>query len=102
MATGAYWDVTNPKKPKGIKDPDAVIDIIFDWAVWLADISDAYLSHTLTPVGITVDSSNEAAGAIQVFVSDGVVGTPASVTCRITTVGGRTDDRTLYLKIEER
>ena len=36
------------------------------------------------------------------IISGGTAGVAASVTCRIKTVGGRTEDRTLYMKVKER
>lgn len=99
----SFWDVTNPAKPKGIKDPDAVLDYPIDFSAWLADISDTYLNHSvLVTGGLSVVSSSQALGVITPVLSGGNVGETATFTVRIVTVGGRTDDRTFYLKIQER
>lgn len=99
----SYWNVNNPAKPKGIKDPDAVLDFPIDFSVWLTAISDTYLSHTVSVSGsIVCDSSSHASGIIVAWISGGEVGETASFTIRIVTAGGRTDDRTFYLKIAER
>lgn len=99
----SFWDVTNPLKPKGIKDPNAVLDYPISFATWLADISDTYASHTVIVTGgLTCNSSSQAAGVITPILSGGTVGQTATFTIRITTTGGRTDDRTFYLKIQER
>lgn len=99
----SFWDVTNPKKPKGIKDPNAVLDYPISFASWLTDISDTYLSHTVSVTGgLVVDSSVHLNGIITPVLSAGTVGETATFTIRIVTVGGRTDDRTFYLKIQER
>lgn len=99
----SFWDITNPLKPKGIKDPNAVLDFPISFVDWLADVSDAYLSHSVITSGsIVCDSSTQTAGVITPIISGGVVGEPCSFTIRIVTVGGRTDDRTFYLKIVER
>lgn len=99
----SFWDTTNPAKPKGIKDPNAVLDYPISFAAWLADISDTYQSHTVTVTGgLVLDSSAQAAGVITLVLSGGTLGETASFTIRIVTTGGRTDDRTFYLKIVER
>jgi hypothetical protein len=100
----SFWDISNPTKPKGIKDPDALLDYPIDWSSWLADITDTYQSHTVTDLtgGITIDSSTQSGGVITVWISGGTVGETASFTVRIVSAAGRTDDRTFYLKIKER
>jgi hypothetical protein len=99
----SFWNVSNPAKPKGVKDPDAVLDYPVDFSDWLADIGDTYASHSIiVSDGLTVDSSSESGGIITPILSGGVVGDTETFTVRITTTGGRTDDRTFYLKIVER
>ena len=99
----SFWDTTNVLKPKGIKDPDAVLDYPVDFSAWLLDISDTYASHSIiVSDGLTVDSSSESGGVITPILSGGVVGATEHFTVRITTTAGRTDDRTFYLKIVER
>lgn len=99
----SFWDVSNPDKPTGIKDSGAVLDFPIDFSAWLADVSDTHLSHTVTTTGgLVCDSSEHSSGVITVWLSDGNVGETASFTVRIVTTGGRTDDRTFYLKIKER
>ncbi len=99
----SFWNTDNPLKPTGIKDPDAILDYPIDFSGWLLDISDTYLSHeVITSEGITCITSNEVAGVISPFITGGMLGTTEWFTIRISTVGGRTDDRTFYLKIKER
>ena len=98
-----FWDTTNPDKPKGIKDPDAILDYPISFVDWLADIGDTYASHTVTTTGTLVCvSSTQAAGIITPLLSGGTVGQTESFTIRIVTATGRQDDRTFYLKIVER
>ena len=98
-----FWDTTNPEKPRGIKDPDAVLDFPISFADWLTDISDLHASHTVEATGgLVVDSSTHSAGVITVWLSGGEVDALATFTVRVVTEGGRTDDRTFYLKIKER
>lgn len=99
----SYWNEDNPAKPRGIKDPDAVLDFPIGFSAWLAALSDTYLSHTVDVTGsIVCDSSSHSSGIITVWISGGAPGETASFTIRIVTAGGRTDDRTFYLKIVER
>lgn len=87
-----------------VKDPDAVLDYTFDWTAWLPD-SDTIITRTITPgSGITVNSSSIAltGKAVVAWLSGGTVGQTYPVTCRITTTEGRTDDRTLYVRIQQR
>lgn len=99
----SFWNTANPLKPRGIKDPDATLDYPVDFSTWLAGISDTYASHSvIVSSGLTLESSSESGGIITPIISGGVVGAVESFTVRITTTGGRTDDRTFYLKIVER
>lgn len=85
------------------KDPDAVLDYPFDWSEWLADVNDTLVSAEITAAGVTAEPLGlPVNGVVGVMVSGGAVGVAASVTCRITTAGGRTDDRTLHFVIGER
>jgi len=86
-----------------LKDPDAVLDYPFDWEDWLDDITDTLSSHSMVAeTGITVDSSSIVSKTVVAWISGGTDGTTYRVACRIVTVGGRTDDRSIYIKIKER
>lgn len=87
------------------KDPDAVLDYIFDWGDYLTEIDDTINSHEIVvPEGdeIVCDSSSIVEDTVVAWVSGGTAGTTYRVTCRIATVGGRTDDRSIFIKIKER
>lgn len=90
--------------PTIIKDPDAVLDYTLDWAAWLTDIADTIASHTVTATsGITCDSSTVSGNKVIMWLSGGTVeGTTYQVTCQIVTTGGRTDERSISVKIQER
>lgn len=85
------------------KDPNATLDYTFDWAAWLTPVADtiAAVVWVITPGLVKVSSSFTAANAT-IFVSGGVLNGSEKITCRITTAGGRTDDRTIALKILDR
>ena len=85
-----------------IKDPSAVLDWMFDWSDWLAS-GETIISHTITgETGITVDSSTESAGKVTVWLSGGTAGENYKVACLIETSAGRTDERTIWIKVTNR
>lgn len=96
------YDLTNPAKPTITKDPNAVLDYSLDLSAWLTDIGDTLASLTVTPIGCTANSSAISGTKCVAWISGGTAGETATVTFRFTTTGGRTDDRTIYLKMKER
>ena len=83
------------------KDPDAILDWQFDWGPWLPD-GDTIDTHTILADGVTVDSSTRDGAKVTVWLSGGDVGKRATVTCRVVTTQGRTDDRTIIVAIRDR
>ena len=85
-----------------LKDPSAVLDYVFDWTEWLATV-ETITDHTITAdTGITVNSSTESDGKVTVWLSGGTAGINYKVACLITTTAGRTDERTIWIKVVER
>ena len=85
-----------------LKDPSAVLDWVFDWSDWLAD-SETISSHVITvDTGITEDSSTEGSGKVTVWLSGGTAGQNYKVACKIVTSAGRTDERTIWIKVADR
>ena len=85
-----------------LKDPSAVLDYVFDWTEWLAT-GETITDHTITAdTGITVDSSTESDGKVTVWLSGGTAGINYKVACLITTTAGRTDERTMWIKVMDR
>lgn len=85
------------------KDPNAKLDYIFDWGPYLAPIADTITSVLwLTSAGLTVSQTSFTTTTATAFVSGGVLDASETLTCRITTAGGRIDDRTITLEITER
>ncbi len=83
------------------KDPDAKLDFFFDWTRWLA--GDSITSATWdVPDGLTKESSNIDGDRTVVWLSGGTAGQKYEVTVRVTTAGGRIDDRTATLRVRER
>lgn len=91
-----------PDKPTIVKDPEEVLDYTFDWSAYLADIEDTIVSVEFEPVGVVVDSFSNTPTSATAWISGGLVGVTAPVSCAITTVDGRTAVRSIYLKIKDR
>lgn len=89
-------------KPTISASPSATLDYWFDWTKWLADSSDTIKSINIICVGCSVVRSSFVDGLVVAWVGNGEAYMPASITCEITTNGGRTDDRTVYLKMVPR
>lgn len=89
-----------------MKDPEAVLDYTFDWNdatdPWLAT-GETISSYTVTvPTGITKDSDSQADGVVTYWLSGGTAGTNYRVECKIVTSAGRTDERSMWIKVVER
>ena len=86
------------------------MDYVFDWTEWLAtgetiavDSETGEKLITITAdTGITVDSWTEDDGKVTVWLSGGTAGINYKVACKITTSAGRTDERTIWIKVVER
>lgn len=103
MAVDTYVVDAVTGKATILKDPDATLDYSFDWTAWLLAISDTISSKSFIVVApIVIVSQSVVGGICTVFLSGGVVGTTYPVVNRIVTAGGRTEDRTIYLKIKDR
>ena len=84
------------------KDPSAILDWAFDWTDWLA-AAETIADHTITAdTGITVGSSTKDTGVVTVWLSGGTAGINYKVACLITTSAGRTDERTIWIKVVDR
>lgn len=102
--TPGHWNMSNPKKPTGPKDPNAVTDFSLDWNKWLADCTDSIASHSFVlSDGLVNKGSSIAGGIVTIFVGGGE-GATASITCHVVTASTppREEDRTFFLSLEER
>lgn len=107
------------------KDPDSVIEYVFDWQPltngtdpqgtdWLGT-DETISSHTIVVTnGLVADSSDRTGivvrigatdytlannTAVRVWLSGGTLGKVAQVTCRVTSSGGRTEDKSISIPI---
>lgn len=83
------------------KDPNAVLDYVMDWARWLG--TDTIVASVwVVPTGLVKTSDSHTDTQAKVWLSGGVKGRTFTVTNRITTAAGRTDDRSFLLEVNER
>ena len=86
-----------------IKDPDAVLDYSVDWSLWLAGDVIATSEWILAPdTDLEAAVDTKTASKATVWLRGGVAGTTYLATNRIVTAGGRTDDRTISIKVQDR
>ena len=84
------------------KDPDAVLDWKFDWYNWLTNGETISTSTFIVTPGLTVNSTSNTGSAATVWLSGGRTGQAYLVTNRITTSAGRTDDRSITIRVKDR
>lgn len=87
------------------KDPAAVLDYAYDWAVWVAageTITTATVTVTEGPDGLAIDSVVVGTSRVTAWVSGGEAGDRNRLTCHILTNQGRTDERTVLFEILDR
>ena len=83
------------------KDPDAVLDYSCDWTAWLE--ADTITSVTwVTRAPLIVENQSHTAKIATVWLKGGEARKSYSVTCRITTAGGRTDDRSFSVEVNHK
>lgn len=85
-----------------LKDPNATLDYTVDWADWMPAGDSITTVTWVVPAGLTKTTQTNTATAATAWLSGGTVGTRYVVVCRITTVDGRIDDRTLQIDVQER
>jgi hypothetical protein len=85
------------------KDPDAVLDWSFDWTAWLNTPAESISTSTFsaTPGIVLGTTSNTPTGAT-VWLSGGSDGRPYTVTNQIVTSQGRTDNRSVTIRVQNR
>lgn len=83
------------------KDPNAILDYGIPWLDWLG--TDTISTSTwIVPSGITKVTDSKTNTTTTIWLSGGTVSQEYALTNRIVTNGGRTQDQTIYVTIEER
>jgi len=88
-------------QPSFEKDPDETLDFPFNWKPELNGDT-IFTSTFLLPDGLTQVSSANTSDTATIFVSGGSSDVIYRITNRITTVGGRTRDRTIRVLVTDR
>ena len=84
-----------------IKDPNSTLDYVVNWATFLG--ADTIASDSwIVPTGITSVTETNTTTTSTIWLSGGTVGTKYALTNRIVSAGGRTEDRTIYVKVREK
>jgi hypothetical protein len=92
-----------------LKDPDAVIDYVIDWSAsyLLSGEQITASSWFILPQGAVNDLAIDmippaASGVATIFVTGGIAGKTYQLTNRIATDQGRTDERSITIRVEEK
>jgi len=84
------------------KDPDAVLDYSVEWSKWLAGDQIATSEWSASDSSLETADDSITATRTTVWLSGGTVGQLYTVTNRITTAGGRTDERSFMVQVQDR
>src|SRR5690349_25120990 len=87
-------------QPDFTKDPDETLDFPINWKPELnGDM--ITMSQFILPDGLNLVSQSNTTNTSTVFVSGGTSGLIYRITNRITTIGGRTRDRTINILVTD-
>ena len=84
-----------------IKDPDAVLDYAVDWTDWLG-VDTISTSTWTVATGLTKTADSKTTKVATIWLSGGTASAEYSVANKIVTAGGRTDERTLTIVVEQK
>lgn len=89
------------------KDPDSTLDYIFDWTDWLLvgdkiDSAEIIINPSTHSAALTNVQTTWTDNRVILWLTAGRMNIKYSVTCRINTKDGRTEDNTKIVKITEK
>ena len=84
------------------KDSDARLDYLIDWAAWLGMDTIASAPVWTVDAGLTLSAQSNTTTTATIWLMAGVVGQTYTVACRITTAGGRVDERSFVVRVINR
>lgn len=84
------------------KDPDATLDWKVDWSAWLDTGETITTSTWIVADGITRSTDSHDDTSATIWLTGGATGGVYTITNRITTNQGRTDDRSLAITVYDR
>lgn len=90
-----------------IKDPDATLDWVFDWATWLRSGETIATSTWTVSAGIVLESSGiyaptNTVSTATAWLSGGSPGEPYILSNKVTTNQGRIDERSITIRVTNR
>lgn len=91
----AQLDVLEPK------DPHSVVDYRVDWSRWLPAGDTILVSDWTIPTGIAMETETNTDTSTTIWLSGGTAGAAYLLINRITTAGGRTQDKTITIRVKE-
>lgn len=84
------------------KDPEATLDYGFDWSEWLMSGEIIQISNWTVPIGITANETALGDSTTKIWLSGGAVGETYVIANKVTTSGGRVDERSFEVIVENR
>ena len=84
------------------KDPDETLDYQFDWTEFIGTDTIASQSTVVTDATLLASAIDAANKKVNLRISGGAIGVPASIENTITTASGQIAQRTAKLKIAQR
>jgi hypothetical protein len=85
-----------------VKDPNAVLDYFIDWTLWLTTGDTIDNIVWTVPSGLTLETQTISGAKAYAWLSGGTDGVSYNILCRVTTVDGRVDDRTVSIQVSEK
>lgn len=83
------------------KDVDTVCDYTVDWSYWLG-ADTIVTSDWKVPIGIVCLAQEKTTTHATVWLKGGTAGREYLLTNRVTTAAGRTDDRSIRIRVRQR
>ena len=83
------------------KDPNSTLDYTVTWSSWLTADTISSVAWTVE-TGITQTAATNTTTTATIWLSGGEAGTEYTVTCRVTTAGGRIDQRSIAVRVAQR
>jgi hypothetical protein len=84
-----------------IKDPNAVLDYVVNWATFLG-VDTIASDSWIVPSGITSVLETNTTTTSTIWLSGGTLNSKYRLTNRVVTAGGRTDDRSIYVLVKDK
>lgn len=84
------------------KDANATLDYVITWANWLGADTITGAPVWTVDAGLTLSAQSNTTTTATVWLAAGIAGQNYTVACRITTTGGRIDERSFIVRVRNR